>query len=64
VIHLHLQKSAGKCTGTAAKCTGVKDGTKNLIRHVLTKHRDLEEIKGEIIANKLEGCKVRDYLML
>jgi hypothetical protein len=26
----------------------IKDGTKNLIWHVLIKHRDLEEIKGKI----------------
>ena len=38
----------------------IKNGTKNLIRLILTEHRNLEEIKGEIIANKLEGCKVRN----
>ena len=38
----------------------IKVGTKNLIRHILTENRNLEEIKGEIIANKLEGCKVRN----
>ena len=38
----------------------IKDGTRNLFRHILTENQNLEEIKGEIIANKLEGCKVRN----
>lgn len=38
----------------------IKDGTMNLITNILTEHRNLEEIKGEIIVNKLEGCKVRN----
>lgn len=53
----HCEDNEKVCEKAYKHC--IKNGTKNLLRHVVVDHRNVEAIKQEIILHNLDLSKVR-----